>query len=405
MRRVSSRIADRSSATRVVAAALVVSIGGSLPSFLTGALAVQLRADLGLDTTQLGVALGSFGLAAALASVVLGRAVERIGPERSMRIAATVSVTAMAGIAVAADSFTSLVAFLAFAGFGVALTNPAVNALVARGVPVHRHGVAFAIKQSGMPAAALAAGAAVPLLALTVGWRYGFVSGAVIAACGLALVPTRHATAAPHPASLPTELDAAPPPLARPPVSHTTLVILSVGVGLGAVAAAVLVGFLVSGAVHVGIAPGPAGWLLTAGSLVGIAVRVRAGVLADRRDGQHLRVVALMLLAGSVGFVLFSLDVDWIYVVATVLAFGTAWAWPGLFNFAVVRIRPDDPGAATGLTQTGVYVGILIGPLMFGAIVDAASYTTAWLVTACFALAGATTVTLGRRRVRRERRA
>jgi len=390
------------SSARVVGAALVVSIGGSLPSFLTGALAVQLRADLGLDTTQLGVALGSFGLAAALASVVLGRIVERVGPERSMRIAATVSVAAMAGIATLATSFGSLVGFLALAGFSVALTNPAVNAFVARGVPIHRHGLAFAIKQSGMPAAALAAGAAVPLLALTVGWRYGFVSGAAIAACGLALVPARRPETAPLPPDA-TPSASEPPPLARPPVSRTTLVILSIGVGLGAVAAAVLVGFLVSGAVHVGLAPGAAGWLLTAGSLVGIAVRVRAGVLADRRDGRHLRVVALMLLAGSIGFVLFSLDVAWVYVVATGLAFGTAWAWPGLFNFAIVRIRPDDPGAATGLTQTGVYVGILAGPLIFGAVVDAASYTAGWLLTAVFALAGAATVTLGRRRVRRER--
>ncbi|HEU5301271.1 MAG TPA: MFS transporter [Acidimicrobiia bacterium] len=404
MRRASSDLVGTGpSSARVVGAALVVSIGGSLPSFLTGALAVQLRSDLGLDTTQLGVALGAFGLAAALASVVLGRVVERIGPERSMRIAATVSVAAMAGIAVAATSFGRLVGFLALAGFGVALTNPAVNAFVARGVPIHRHGLAFAIKQSGMPAAALAAGAAVPLLALTVGWRYGFVSGAAIAACGLALVPARRvADARPTPDSTPAFSE--PGPTARPPVSHTTLVILSIGVGLGAAAAAVLVGFLVSGAVHVGIAPGAAGWLLTGGSLVGIAVRVRAGVLADRRDGRHLRVVALMLLAGSVGFVLFSLDVSRVYVVATVLAFGTAWAWPGLFNFAIVRIRPDDPGAATGLTQTGVYVGILAGPLIFGAVVDAASYTAGWLLTAGFALAGAATVTLGRRRVRRERR-
>ena len=391
---------------RVLAAALVTSVTAVLPSFLVGALAVQIRADLGFDATGLGVAFGTFGLAAALSSALLGHLVERIGPHRSMRIASAIAAVAMVAIAAWASSLMVLVAFLAVAGVANALAQPAANTLVARGVPAVRHGVAFGIKQAGMPSATLFAGATVPLLALTVGWRWAFVAGAAIGLGSVVLVPRVDVRTAPAPAD-PGETDAGDRDdstgITRGGASATTLVVLAVGIGLGATAASALATFLVSGAVHVGIDPGPAGWLLTGGSLIGISVRLRAGVLADRRDGRHLQVVSVMLLGGAAAFVLFAFDVAWLYVVATALAFGSGWAWPGLFNFAVVRARPDDPGAATGLTQTGTYVGILVGPLLFGAVVDAASYTVAWLMTAGFALAAAGTITAGRRRIRRDR--
>ncbi|MFO7591009.1 MAG: MFS transporter [Acidimicrobiia bacterium] len=372
---------------RVLVAALAMSVTAALPPFLVGALAVQIRADLGFDATGLGVAFGTFGVAAALSSALLGHLVERIGPHRSMRIASVVAALAMVAIAAWASSLTSLAAILVVAGVANALAQPAANALVARGIPTARHGAAFGIKQAGMPSATLLAGATVPLLALTVGWRWAFVAGAAIGLGSLAAVPRAGARTAGVPSPTdPGEHRAedrdGSTGRAQGGASARTLVVLAVGVGLGATAASALVTFLVSGAVHVGIGPGPAGWLLTAGSIIGISVRLRAGVLADRRDGRHLRIVSLMMLGGAGAFALFAFDVAWLYVVATALAFGTGWAWPGLFNFAVVRARPDGPGAATGLTQPDV---------------------GAWLMTAGFALAAAGTVSVGRRRVRRDR--
>ena len=393
---------------RVLVAALAMSVTAVLPSFLVGALAVQIRADLDFDATGLGLALGAFGLAAALSSALLGHLVERIGPHRAMRIASVTATVAMVAIAAWASSLISLAAFLVVAGVANALAQPAANALVARGVPAARHGVAFGIKQAGMPSAALLAGATVPLLALTVGWRWAFVAGGAIGLGSLAVVPragarTARASAPTDPGEHDAEDRDDSTGRTGGGASARTLVVLTVGVGLGATAASALVTFLVSGAVHVGIGPGPAGWLLTAGSIIGISVRLRAGVLADRRAGRHLHIVSLMMLGGAGAYALFAFDVAWIYVVATALAFGTGWAWPGLFNFAVVRARPDGPGAATGLTQTGTYIGLVVGPLVFGAVVDAASYTVAWLVTSGFALAAAGTITAGRRRIRRDR--
>jgi predicted MFS family arabinose efflux permease len=50
-------------------------------------------------------------------------------------------------------------------------------------------------------------------------------------------------------------------------------------------------------------------------------------------------------------------------------------------NFAVVRLNPSAPAAATSITQSGVYAGGCIGPLGFGTLVQLTSYSTAWLIS------------------------
>ena len=85
--------------------------------------------------------------------------------------------------------------------------------------------------------------------------------------------------------------------------------------------------------------------------------------------------------------------------VASAVAFGSGWAWPGLFNLAIVRLNPAAPAAATGITQTGVYVGALSGPIAFGVIVDQVGYGWAWTVAAICSVGAAAGVRHGRNRI------
>jgi MFS family permease len=178
---------------------------------------------------------------------------------------------------------------------------------------------------------------------------------------------------------------------------------LAVGIGFGAAAGGTLGSFLVSAAVDSGLSEGSAGWVLTAGSLAGITVRLDAGLRADRRDGGHLRVVATMLALGAAAFLLLATTREIAYVLAGPLAFCTAWAWPGLFNLAVVRANPRRPAAATGITQTGTYVGAVSGPLLFGVIADAWSYRAAWFAAAAFAVCASVAMVSARASLRRWR--
>jgi predicted MFS family arabinose efflux permease len=108
----------------------------------------------------------------------------------------------------------------------------------------------------------------------------------------------------------------------------------------------------------------------------------------------HLRLVAIMLAGGAVGYALLAAGGDVALVLGTVLAFALGWGWVGVFFFAVVRLNPDAPGAATGIVQTGDFAGSLVGPVVFGSLAASGTYRSAWFVAAALAVLGAV-VTIG----------
>jgi MFS family permease len=385
---------------RVVLAPTAVTTACVLPSFLLGAMAVQVRRDLDFSAAGIGLAFGMFFLAASAASAVGGRIAERIGAVRAMRLAGAISGLAGLVLAATARSFVTLLIPLAVAGAANAVCQPAANLLIARSVPAHRQGVGFAIKQSAIPMATLLAGFAVPSLALTIGWRWAYVAAALLALGTLPLISSLSAvstvTSVPSPAP---RAEATPERRRKADVPLGLMALLTIGIGFGAAAGGTLGSFLVSGAVDAGVSEGAAGLVLTAGSLAGITVRLAAGAQADRRDGDHLRVVALMLALGAATFALMAVDEPWSYVVAGPAGFCTAWAWPGLFNLAVVQANPSHPAAATGITQTGTYIGAVSGPLLFGVLADHTSYPAAWLVAAAFAIVAAVVMAAGQTRL------
>ena len=69
-------------------AAAAVATAATLPVFLTGALAVQMRADLGFDESGLGLTVAAYFGAAALLSTAGGRVAEWLGAARGTRAAA-----------------------------------------------------------------------------------------------------------------------------------------------------------------------------------------------------------------------------------------------------------------------------------------------------------------------------
>jgi hypothetical protein len=114
-------------------------------------------------------------------------------------------------------------------------------------------------------------------------------------------------------------------------------------------------------------------------------------------------VTLAMLAVGIAGFGMLATGEAALILPGALLAFAAGWGWPGLFNFAVVKTSPGHPAAATGVTQTGASGGAALGPLVFGLVVEAASYDVAWLVSGAFALGALGTILAGRRLVLRDR--
>jgi MFS family permease len=374
---------------RALVTAAAVTTVCVLPAFLVGGTAVQLGDDLGLSESGTGLAVGAFFVAAALGSAGLGRWAERLGPGVSLRAAAGLTAVCQLGIAGLARSVAPLLVLLAIAGGANALAQPAANLLLVRDLPAHRQGLGFAVKQAAIPLATLLAGLAVPTVVLTAGWEWAFVGSAGLAFVAMATVPGRLGQ---RRAGEPTDRSGDMP--------LGVMVWLASGVGLGAASAGTLGAFFVSAGVDAGLAEGTAGLLLAGGSALGIATRLAAGVQADRREGGHLRVVALMLGCGAVVYCLLATETAWVFVLAGPLAFATGWAWPGLFNLAVVRVNPAAPAVATGITQTGTYVGAVLGPVVFGVVAERQSFRAAWLGAAATAIVAGATILGARRRVR-----
>jgi cyanate permease len=371
--------------TRILGSATATTIVGIMPLFLVGASSVFLQPDLGVDAARLGLAVATFMAFTAAFSIPGGRFTERIGAGNALALVGAGNAAVMLGIATLTRSLNHLVVLLAIGGLFNSMSNPASNLALARG-SFTRPGLMFGVKQSAIPAATLFAGASVPLVSLTVGWRWAFVLGA-LASLGAAIwAPRRLGPGQPRAARKGRTGDAATGPL----------VVLAVALGLGTAAAVSLGSFLVGSLVAGGIDAGTAGWVLAGGSVTGMAARISSGWLTDRHRDSALLLMAGMLVVGSVGYVLLARGGPSLLLVGTVLAFTCGWGWHGLLFFAIVRLNPNAPAAATGIVSTGGEGGASLGPLVFGLVVAAASYTAAWQLAAAAALAAAVLVIVGR---------
>lgn len=303
-----------------------------------------------------------------------------------MRIAALGSSACLVGLATAQNPVW-LIGCLWAAGVPNSLGQPAANLLITQRIAEGSRGAAFGVKQAAIPAATLLGGLSVPVVALTIGWRWAFVLAAAAGVCSLVLVPREREPLVASGGA--TEAGQAG--------SRGVLVLLAVACGLGSAAANCLGAFVTSTAVHVGFSPAVAGLVLSMGSVAGLVVRLAAGVVADRWSPDLLAVIMAMLLIGSAGFGLMAIGMPVAFLVGAVVGFGSGWAWPGLLNFAVAGLYPHRVASATSVTQTGVYIGGSSGPLLFGLLAAHSGLPTAWMTAAVVAVCAGSMLVVVRR--------
>jgi MFS family permease len=378
-------------ARTVLASSLSITLS-SLPIFMLGALAVFVRRDLDFRESQLGLAVSVYYLTSAVGAVPGGRLAERLGAATSIRVAAVGSCAVLIGLAVIPQAWSDLILLLVGAGVVNAVAQPAANLALARGIETAGQGMAFGLKQSAIPAATLLSGASVPILGLTVGWRWAFAAAGAAALSNLVIFPRGGPAVVPS-AARRDSTDA----------SSKVLLLLSLAASFAVMACSALGIFYVESAVARGFTAAQAGVLLFVGGVSGIGFRILWGWLADRRPGPYLRRVVHLLLLGATGFVLLATSTHVVpLTIATVLAFGAGWGWQGLFHLAVVRQGKAAPAVATGIVSTGLFSGGIFGTAGFGALVEQVSYLGAWLVATGLVLLSAVLIELSRVMLRRE---
>lgn len=364
---------------RVLASVAAVVTCGVFPVFLIGGLGVQLQQDLGFGAALLGVGAAGFFGVASVCSRGMGWVTERVGARLGMRLGALGSALCLFGLAAAPDVIWML-ALLWLAGLPNSLAQPSSNLLIAQGIPPARRGMGFGVKQSSIPIATLLAGVAVPAIALTIGWRWVFVIAGAVGLVAALVVPR-----------LPeAERSASSGNVEQSGGSRrSALLLIAISGGLGSASANALGAFVTTTAVDVGFSPWAAGLVLSLGSAVGLIVRLGAGVLADRGNPNLIRAITVMLLIGAAGYALMAVHSQPVFLAGVAIGFGAGWAWPGLLNFAVAKLNPGRVAGATSFTQTGIYLGGSLGPLLFGLLAQHAGPGSAWLA------AGTCAVTAG----------
>lgn len=369
----------------VTASALAVGFGSS-PGFVLGFLAVPLQADLGLDRWQVGLLVGVFFGATGLGSLVAGDVAERIGPRASVVID-QVAVAAMLVVGALVPHYAVLLGSAVVGGAGYALSNTGTSIAIAATLPPHQHGVALAIRTAGVPFLVSVSAVVAAAAAEAVGWQpvlagYAPLLLAVAVFAGAALPSGRES---------PNHRDRQSPasPLPR-------------GFGWFPLAAFALISgtqplfsWMVPFLHEAGeVSMSVAGALTSAGALAGVVGMIAIARVSDR-TAPTKRVPAVVLLClltvgGDLllvaGMALGAAPMVAGLVIATV----SQLAAISLMHAAVVAAAPNAVGRATGVTMAGYYLGALLGPPLFGLVVDRTdTYAAAWLTCAALVLGSA----------------
>jgi predicted MFS family arabinose efflux permease len=363
-----------------------------LPVSLLGALVVQMRADIAITTFQLGAAIAIFGIVTSLLSVPAGRLVDRLDWMRSVWLSGVLLALPLLAIATVAREFWQVAVLVGIAGLGNAVAQPAANLAILRGVRRARHGFAFGAKQAAVPAGSLLAGLAVPLIALTIGWQWAFgIAGiGILALCTASPVSDRN----------PIALRSSQVHI-RGVLRDPALLLLALGNLTSAMGVNAIFAFLVDASVVRGIDPAAAGLLLAFGGAIGTISRLVVGWYADAHPmstASMLRAMSVMAMLGAPGLLILGAFGASVVSVAVGLLFaiGSGFAWSGIFNLVVTRTWHASPAAATGVTQSGLWVGGTFGPLLFGFLAGW-SYALAFFVGAGFVFCAAASLAGARR--------
>jgi predicted MFS family arabinose efflux permease len=355
------------------------------------AIAPLIRQDLGLSLTQAGSFISAFYVGPILMSLPAGWLADRWGILRTMT-AGQVLITLGLVAAGWADSFPSLIALMMLSGVGYGLLNPTSTKAVIAWFPLAQRATAVGLKQTGLPLGGAVGAAALPLLALGIGWRSALMlsAGAVALLAGATLFLYR------DPADLPRPAPGSPPPSLMSVLGNRDLWIVACATLIFAAMQTVWQSFIVLYLQDVVRLPVlTAAWYLAEAQAMGMVGRVAFGLLSDRVFAGGRRIV--LFIAGT-SSALCSLVMAgtgpgsprWL-LSGLALIFGfVGIGWNGVQHTLMAELAgPRAAGTAVGLGLAISSLGVALGPPAFGWLVErVGGYRAPWLsLAASMALA------------------
>jgi len=359
---------------------------GALSVLSVAPLAPFLLEAFGLTRAQVGLFLPSVYLGGVLMALPAGWLTDRLGVRTTLGLGQVVIGSGVM-LAAASGSLASCLACLVLAGFGFSVLNPSTGKAVVEWFPPRQRGVAMGIKQTGLTLGGLLGALTLPPLALAYGWRRALVAAGALSLVSAAVV----ALAYRPPADLAPVAPAQRPRLGelgvflrRPGI----LVVLGSGLALSIAQSSVLAYLALYARDTFAVSAVAAGQFLALAQVGGTGSRLAWGAISDRMFGSRRRPgVVVNALIGAAAYAAFALG-PWLplplAVVVALIAGAGAFGWVGLYLALVAEIGgARAAGLLTGAAVAFAWSGVLIGPPLFGLVLDATgAYTVPWLLLA-----------------------
>ena len=350
------------------------------------AMAPAVARALAVPSTLVGAYVALCYFAAMLSSLVGGTLVRRLGAIRVSQLGLGLCAVGLALCALPWLPAVALGALCIGAGYGP--ITPASSHLLALTTPAHRMSLVFSIKQTGVPAGGMLAGALVPGLSLWLGWQGTLLAVAgVCALCAALAQPLRAALDADRQPAQPLALQALFKPIGMV-LGHPSLRALAACSFLFSAVQVSTTAYMVTYLNEsLGMTLLAAGAALSVSQLAGVVGRIAWGAVADRGLGPRntLMLLATLMMAGSVLTALLQPQWPTLLIWAVVALLGaSAIGWNGVYLATVARqAPPGQAGVATGGTLLFTFMGVVCGSPAFGALAGASgSYRIAFAALA-----------------------
>ena len=348
---------------------------------------------LGLSRAQIGLLFPAIYLGGVLTSLPAGWLTDRLGVRLTLTLGQTVTGAAMA-LAAFMAGFPALLAPLFLAGVGWSVVNPTTGKAIVEWFPPRERGLAMGVKQTGLTLGGIANALLLPPLALRLGWSPALAVAAGASLLSAALVGATYRSAptrAEAPSSERPRLAEIRPFLLRPGL----LGLFACGLTLSVVQSSLVAYFVLYAKEVFRVSVVEAGQLFALVQAGGTGARLAWGIVSDRFfAGQRhpgLIVTALIGAGVSVTFALGGPALAPLAALLAIIAGAGVFGWVGLHLALVAEIGGARyAGLLTGVAVAFAWSGVLVGPPIFGLVLDATgSYRLPWLILGATALLSA----------------
>lgn len=357
----------------------------SVAAIRFGVLALMpfIRQDLGLDRTQVGFVSAILNAGGAAAGIPAGKAVDRFGERVVIGYGAIASGLVILGVSLA-HNFAALLLVLAAAGLLTTTSAPAGGRIVARWFSDAERATAMGIRQTGITIGGALAAVALPPIALLAGWRIALsVAGICAILVGIAALylykephdSRQHNDRGPHPSVKAL--------FARNDMRAVLAYVFLFGAGQWCYLTYLTLYLTETIELSVVVA----GTLLGVAQLCGTVGRIGWGVVSDRvfygRRKPAMLVVGVVAILMTLAMTLMSPATPFAVIAVVVALLGLSLqGWNGLVHTLGAELAGARvAGVAVGMTNSIGFLGVMLLPPVFGAIVDwTDSYRPAWLM-------------------------